>query len=350
MERLGVSYKACWPSRLTDAEAPREDGQELKVVIAGASRAAFCRAPLDTVHICAGTCFKAAVFMPGDMHPVPLSIRYWPGQLDSPSQCIPDRPSPLAGSHRVPRVPAELHAVQLLSPLAAAAIASESRRACVKWESRGVSLPTQDMCVSQLSSASQALIYDAIKRRLVPFAKAHYPHLAGKLEKNPYPKPGNLFIVRYRVTEQRGLRLHSDDTALTFNCCLSAPSTFAGGGTFFTTGTSNRESLQLDGLVVRPASGVALVHDGHLIHAGSDILLGERLILVGFYTEDGPRDVRRPVKPKPPAEGRAACPPRPRLSDCAQQGSLEHSVIYFSSARRAAAGEVAAAGVHHGAS
>lgn len=37
--------------------------------------------------------------------------------------------------------------------------------------------------------------------------------------------------------------------------------------------------------MVRPAPGIALVHDGNITHAGCDIESGDRLILVGFYTE-----------------------------------------------------------------
>ena len=86
---------------------------------------------------------------------------------------------------------------------------------------RGVSLPTQDVLVQNLSKESQELVHRAIREQLLPFARRHYPHLNAAFDKQPYPRPGNLFIVRYMASSQRpggrGLKMHKDETALTFN-------------------------------------------------------------------------------------------------------------------------------------
>ena len=67
----------------------------------------------------------------------------------------------------------------------------------------------------------QDLIHKAVREHLLPFARRHYPHLNVAFDKQPYPRPGNLFIVRYSSAcprpGGRGLKLHKDETALTFN-------------------------------------------------------------------------------------------------------------------------------------
>merc|ERR1719198_194748 len=73
-----------------------------------------------------------------------------------------------------------------------------------------------------------------------------------------------------------------DETALTFNLCLSPTDGFAGGGTYFPASASD-----VDGILLRPNPGQCLVHDGNIKHAGNEVLSGERFILVGFYNADG---------------------------------------------------------------
>ena len=56
--------------------------------------------------------------------------------------------------------------------------------------------------------------------------------------------------MRYSCAAQRaggrGLKLHKDETALTFNLCLSAEDDFTGGGTYFPAASSD-----VDGLLLR---------------------------------------------------------------------------------------------------
>ena len=98
---------------------------------------------------------------------------------------------------------------------------------------RGVSLPTQDVLVQNLSKESNDLVHRAIREQLLPFARRQYPHLNAAFDKQPYPRPGNLFIVRYSASASRpggrGLKMHKDETALTFNLCLSPQVTQTAG-------------------------------------------------------------------------------------------------------------------------
>uniref|UniRef100_A0A6T9KPL1 Fe2OG dioxygenase domain-containing protein n=1 Tax=Haptolina ericina TaxID=156174 RepID=A0A6T9KPL1_9EUKA len=76
--------------------------------------------------------------------------------------------------------------------------------------------------------------------------------------------------------------MHKDETALTFNLCLSPNDGFSGGGTYFPASAND-----VDGILLRPNPGHCLVHDGNIKHAGNEVLSGERFILVGFYNADG---------------------------------------------------------------
>jgi len=181
-----------------------------------------------------------------------------------------------------------VHALQMFTPEETNVILDDAKRigGSIGWSDRGVSLPTQDVLVQNLSKESQESVHKAIREKLLPFARRHFPHLNAAFDKQPYPRPGNLFIVRYCAASQRpggrGLKLHKDETALTFNLCLSAEDDFTGGGTYFPAA-----SADVDGVLVRPLPGYCLIHDGNIKHAGNEVRSGERFILVGFYNADG---------------------------------------------------------------
>ena len=108
-----------------------------------------------------------------------------------------------------------VHSIEMFTRSETATILEDARRvgASIGWSDRGVSLPTQDVLVQHLSKESQDAVHRAIREKLLPFARRHYPHLNGALDKQPYPRPGNLFIVRYCASSARpggrGLKLHT---------------------------------------------------------------------------------------------------------------------------------------------
>jgi len=120
-----------------------------------------------------------------------------------------------------------IHSLQMFTPEDTKFILDDAKNigTSIGWSDRGVSLPTQDVLVQNLSQQSQDMVHKAIREQLLPFARRQYPHLTAAFDKQPYPRPGNLFIVRYSAASQRpggrGLKLHKDETALTFNLCLS---------------------------------------------------------------------------------------------------------------------------------
>eukprot|EP00966_Prymnesium_polylepis_P234589 5426535-Prymnesium_polylepis.1 len=52
-------------------------------------------------------------------------------------------------------------------------------------------LPTLDPSTTR---ATQDCVHRAIREHLLPFARRHYPELNAAFDKQPYPRPGNLFI------------------------------------------------------------------------------------------------------------------------------------------------------------
>jgi len=181
-----------------------------------------------------------------------------------------------------------VHVLQMFTPGETSTILDDAKRigTAIGWSDRGVSLPTQDVLVQNLSKESQEMVHRAIRDQLLPFARRQYPHLNAAFDKQPYPRPGNLFIVRYSAASSRpggrGLKMHKDETALTFNMCLSPQDGFEGGGTYFPAASGD-----VDGILLRPTPGYCLVHDGNIKHAGNEVISGDRYILVGFYNADG---------------------------------------------------------------
>ena len=95
-----------------------------------------------------------------------------------------------------------------------------------------------------------------------------------------------VFVVKYDAEGQdafRGLDMHEDGSAYSFNALLNDPSEFTGGGTLF----------EESGLTLRPQQGEVLIHRGKLRHAGVQITAGRRYVLVGFirlWGEQGASD------------------------------------------------------------
>jgi hypothetical protein len=85
----------------------------------------------------------------------------------------------------------------------------------------------------------------------------------------------DLFIVKYKDSEQNYLDIHLDGSFLSFNILLSNTSDFEGGGTYFD-----------DGLITYSEQGDILIHSSKIKHAGLPITKGTRYLLVGFLNLD----------------------------------------------------------------
>lgn len=86
----------------------------------------------------------------------------------------------------------------------------------------------------------------------------------------------DIFIVKYKDTEQSELERHKDGSAFSFNILLNHPSNFTGGGTII-----NQDSKDI---LVNNTKGGLVVHSGQTYHQGNLITSGTRYIMVGFIS------------------------------------------------------------------
>jgi len=264
-----------WPFRRSTAEGKKAQTQQPSELRIATSGSFSIRATIECLRVDGAGSYaqpgrvRAALFVPSTVTTVQF---HGDGQK---------KPGANARSSCV-------HVLQMFTAAETANILDDAKRigTAIGWSDRGVSLPTQDVLVQNLPKESQEMVHKAIREQLLPFARRQYPHLNAAFDKQPYPRPGNLFIVRYSAASQRpggrGLKMHKDETALTFNMCLSPQDGFEGGGTYFPAASGD-----VDGILLRPTPGYCLVHDGNIKHAGNDVVSGDRYILVGFYNADG---------------------------------------------------------------
>ncbi len=78
-------------------------------------------------------------------------------------------------------------------------------------------------------------------------------------------------VLKY--TEQHtGVELHHDKSDITMNLMMSRSNTYEGGGTFFPAADEN----------VRLEFGEFILHPGQIVHGGTDISSGSRILMVLF--------------------------------------------------------------------
>ena len=98
-----------------------------------------------------------------------------------------------------------------------------------------------------------------------------------------FPGPGShfdrhhTFVVRYKVGEDLGLDMHTDDSDVTFNVCLGRE--FKGAGLQFC-GNQGAPNHRHASLLYQHKLGHCVVHRGHRRHGADDITEGERLNLI----------------------------------------------------------------------
>ncbi|CAJ1426150.1 unnamed protein product [Effrenium voratum] len=85
------------------------------------------------------------------------------------------------------------------------------------------------------------------------------------------------FVVRYKVGEDLGLDMHTDDSDVTFNVCLGKD--FKGAGLQFC-GNQGAPDHRHASLCYQHQLGRCVVHRGHRRHGADDITEGERLNLI----------------------------------------------------------------------
>eukprot|EP01062_Namystynia_karyoxenos_P070673 TRINITY_DN6603_c0_g1_i1.p1 TRINITY_DN6603_c0_g1~~TRINITY_DN6603_c0_g1_i1.p1 ORF type:complete len:451 (+),score=84.78 TRINITY_DN6603_c0_g1_i1:40-1392(+) len=165
----------------------------------------------------------------------------------------------------------------LLSDAQCDAIKAEAEEvsARIGWLTSRADAPVRQR-LSQLPRTT-ALVAELFSRRVAPALARHYDVPQSAL----FLRDG--FVIRYTAPSEAapgptedeehiaGLDLHADSDMLTFNCYLSDPADFGGGGTF----------VKYYGSVLHGDRGEALLHAGKLLHAGVPISHGTRYQLVG---------------------------------------------------------------------
>jgi len=115
---------------------------------------------------------------------------------------------------------------------------------------------------------------DRLQREVMgPVAEALFPaHGGGCLDGH------HAFIVQYKLGEDLGLDMHTDDSDVTFNVCLGKPG-FSGAGLTFC-GVLGGPAHRKLSTVYKHVRGKCVVHLGSHRHGADDILSGERLNLI----------------------------------------------------------------------
>lgn len=169
------------------------------------------------------------------------------------------------------------------------------------WRNRAVGCCTQDILISQLSTAVQQRVHSAFESNVMPIVVDAFP--TAKLTAQSLPtSPSRFFVIKY-TAEKNGnshFGLHVDHTEVTVNVALSDD--FEGGGTFLRASTQRATTdaaRSSQGLCLRPAAGMCLVHDGEVAHAGNAVTRGQRYVLVAFFN-GGEKAATKPASNSPP--------------------------------------------------
>lgn len=155
----------------------------------------------------------------------------------------------------------------LFSPAECAHVVGAAE-ASLQWSNdRHGYYPTEEIAVATIPALANVSL--AVNERLVPLLRRTFM-VAGSQR----IAVADLFVVRYRVAGQRGLRMHIDDSTLSFSVALSEADAYAAGGLEF----------QLSGAPQRVEQGTAVLHPSRLYHRGADVEAGTRHVLVGFVS------------------------------------------------------------------
>eukprot|EP00449_Zooxanthella_nutricula_P044833 CAMPEP_0198600412 /NCGR_PEP_ID=MMETSP1462-20131121/148209_1 /TAXON_ID=1333877 /ORGANISM="Brandtodinium nutriculum, Strain RCC3387" /LENGTH=169 /DNA_ID=CAMNT_0044332121 /DNA_START=91 /DNA_END=597 /DNA_ORIENTATION=+ len=122
-----------------------------------------------------------------------------------------------------------------------------------------------------------------VREVLQPIGHALFPGAGSEVDRH------HSFVVRYKVGEDLGLDMHTDDSDVTFNICLGRD--FRGAGLQFC-GDQGAADHRHASAVYYHKKGRCVVHRGHRRHGADDITEGERLNLIVWTTNSEYRKTR----------------------------------------------------------
>jgi len=115
-------------------------------------------------------------------------------------------------------------------------------------------------------------MFDRLQQEiLLPISSLLFPGIGSHFDQH------HSFIVRYKLGEDHGLDMHTDDSEVTFNVCLGKD--FCGAGLQFC-GDRGTPQHRHASARYQHCIGRCLVHLGHRRHGADDITYGERLNLI----------------------------------------------------------------------
>lgn len=116
------------------------------------------------------------------------------------------------------------------------------------------------------SDPQLAHLEQVVKDRLFPELAEYYEFKESDIEFR------DIFLVKYNVNAQKGLKIHTDGCLFSLTLLVSNPNDFEGGGTYY-------QSIDQ---VLHLGQGDVAYHDARVMHSGIDITKGSRYILVAF--------------------------------------------------------------------
>jgi len=125
----------------------------------------------------------------------------------------------------------------------------------------------------------QSLLTDYLQ----PFTSLFYGSLGDMLDSH------HAFIVQYKLTEDRALGFHYDDSEVTLNVCLGKQ--FTGGDLYFA-GLLDDPSTHSEYFLYAHRPGVGILHLGKHRHGALPITSGERYSLIVWYRSSTLRKVQ----------------------------------------------------------
>lgn len=112
------------------------------------------------------------------------------------------------------------------------------------------------------------------QRYVIPLVKKLFPPEYAQLDSH------HAFIVQYKLTEDKDLNFHYDDSEITLNVCLGKD--FIGGDLFFQ-GHVDDESTHEEDFRYQHRRGRAVLHIGKHYHGAYPIVSGERYNIIIWY-------------------------------------------------------------------
>jgi len=95
------------------------------------------------------------------------------------------------------------------------------------------------------------------------------------------------FIVQYKLTEERSLNFHYDESEITVNVCLGK---VFNGGTLYFKGIKDDENTKDENFEFNHVVGRSLMHLGKHTHGAKSISSGERFNLIMWFRNSKQRN------------------------------------------------------------